>query len=36
MDQLNFTLSQEEILEVLQSDQSSAFRLLLQNSLNTF
>lgn len=34
MAQVNITLSQEEILELLQTDRSDAFKVLLQNSLN--
>ena len=36
MAQLNLTLSQDEILEILQSDQSEAFRQLLQSTLQAF
>lgn len=35
MAQLNITLNQEEILQLLSTDRNDAFRLLLQNSLNS-
>ena len=34
MAQLNITLSQEEILQLLQNDREGAFAILLQESLN--
>ena len=36
MAQFNLTLSQDEILHLMQEDRSEAFRTLLQNSLNAF
>lgn len=36
MAKLNITLNQEEILELLQTDKSNAFKILLQNTLNEF
>ena len=36
MAQLNLTLSQDEILHLMQEDRSEAFKTLLQNSLNAF
>lgn len=35
MAQLNITLNQEEILQLLSADRDEAFRTLLQNSLNS-
>ena len=35
MAQLNITLNQEEILQLLNTDRDEAFRMLLQNSLNS-
>ena len=35
MAQLNITLNQEEILQLLSTDRDEAFRTLLQNSLNS-